>query len=166
VYLDAIVIEEDFENDFEVLEKRCKKAILDIEYKKKAVKFWHSGKTKNVPLKSVQHRFRKVSDLKLLYRWEAQIKQGGTRIAKLLQISKYVLEQFKSASDKSLSIHDIDLKRWALRARDKVDLSRELFTASKKWVHNFKAWNCIKKNKKICDSKTSIDKRNINARVL
>jgi len=73
-----------------------------------------------------------------LYRWEAQIKQGGTMIAKLLQISKYVLEQFKSASDKSLSIHDIDLKRWALRAREKVDLSHELFTASRKWVHNFK----------------------------
>ena len=36
-----------------------------------------------------------------------------------------------------LSIHDIDLKRWILRAREKIDLSRELFTASKKWIHNF-----------------------------
>jgi len=53
-----------------------------------------------VILKSVQHRFRKISVLKLLYRWEAQNKQGRTGIAKLLQISKYVLEQFKNASDK------------------------------------------------------------------
>jgi len=41
VYPDAIVIEEDFKNDFEILEKGCKKAIfdVDIEHKKKAVKF-------------------------------------------------------------------------------------------------------------------------------
>lgn len=69
------------------------KVTVNIEYKRQVVEFWHSGK-KNKSLETVQHRFRKVKDKKLLYRWKAQITEGGTRIEKLLQISKYVLEQF------------------------------------------------------------------------
>jgi len=40
------VIEEEFENDFEVLEKGYKKTIIDvdIEYKKKTVEFWKDKK--------------------------------------------------------------------------------------------------------------------------
>lgn len=37
-----------------------------------------------------------------------------------------------------MPIHDLDIKRWALKARDNCNLSRHLFTASSKWVHNFK----------------------------
>lgn len=59
-------------------------------------------------------------------------------MGKLLKISVYVLQQFKNASDKLLPIYDLDHKRWALEARDEINLSRELFTASTRWVHNFK----------------------------
>ncbi|XP_043262479.1 LOW QUALITY PROTEIN: uncharacterized protein LOC122403183 [Colletes gigas] len=52
--------------------------------------------------------------------------------------SQYVLEQFNSASDRSLPIHDLDLKRWALKAREVVHLPSQLFTASSKWIYNFK----------------------------
>jgi len=47
MHRDAIMIEE-FKNDFEVLEKGYKKPIIDIdiEYKKKTVEFWRSGKIK------------------------------------------------------------------------------------------------------------------------
>lgn len=140
VYPEAIPVDEVSQSDFEESIKDCKKTIIDIdiEYKTKAVQFWRSGKTKALPLKSVQHRFKKVSDLRSLYRWEAQIKEGGTRNEKLLQISKYVLDQFKISSERSLSIHDIDIKRWALRAREEINLSPTLFTASAFWVHNFK----------------------------
>ncbi|KYQ52674.1 hypothetical protein ALC60_08206 [Trachymyrmex zeteki] len=86
-----------------------KKAIIDvdIEYKKKAVEYWRSGKTNNVPLKSVQHRFRKVSSLKLLYRWEAQIIQSGIRIGKLLQISKYVLATWLGSEGTKIGLFPI-----------------------------------------------------------
>lgn len=140
VFSDVVAVEEEFENDYEEIVKDNKKVkvTVDIEYKRQAVEFWHSGKKKNKSLETVQHRFRKVKDKKLLYRWEAQIIEGGTRIEKLLQISKYVLEQFQKACDKSLPIHDLDLKRWALKARNEVNLSCHLFMASTKWVHNFK----------------------------
>lgn len=48
------------------------------------------------------------------------------------------MNEFEKARDMSLPIHDIDIKRWALKARDDVNLSKELFTASSKWIHNFK----------------------------
>jgi len=53
------------------------------------------------------------------------------------------LEQFQKACDKSLPIHDLDLKRWALKARDEVNLSCHLFTVFTKWVYNFKVRHSI-----------------------
>jgi len=73
-----------------------------------------------------------------LYRWERQIAEGGSRTDKLLYISQYILHQFNNASNRNLSIHDLDLKRWALKAREEVHLSLQLFMASSKWIHNFK----------------------------
>lgn len=40
-----------------------------------------------------------------------QVKEGGTRNTKLLEISKYVMQQFQNAHLKSIPIHDIDIKR-------------------------------------------------------
>jgi len=49
------------------------------------------------------------------------------------------LKQFKSAADKCLTVHDIDLK-----ARDEVKLSPKLFKGSPKWIHNLKKnWHSI-----------------------
>jgi ABC-type ATPase with predicted acetyltransferase domain len=48
------------------------------------------------------------------------------------------MDQFQNAHDKSLLIHNNDIKKWTLKARAQVDLSLLLFTASTKWVHNFK----------------------------
>lgn len=58
---------------------------------------------------------------------------------KLQRISESVLQHFQDASKKYIAIHDLDLKRWALRARNEVGLSQTLFRALTKWIHNFKA---------------------------
>lgn len=117
-----------------------KKSMIDVnmEYKKKAVQYWRSGKTKCLDFKRVQHKFRKVTHRKTLYRWKKQINECGTKYEKFLQISTYVLDQFKISSERSLPIHDIDIKRWALKAGEKFGLSPKQFTASTLWVHNFK----------------------------
>lgn len=142
VYPDAIMVEEEFENNYEVLENENKKRKMnddvDYDYKMKAVEYWCSGKKKRRSFETVQNRFKKVKNVQSLYKWEEQVKEGGTRTDKLLKISEYVLQQFKNASDKSVPVHDLDLKRWALESRAKVDLSSHLFTASTKWIHNFK----------------------------
>jgi len=42
-----------------------------------------------------------------------------------------------------MPIHDLDIKRWALKARNNCNLSQHLFTASSKWIYNFKRRYCI-----------------------
>ncbi|XP_071042558.1 uncharacterized protein [Parasteatoda tepidariorum] len=74
----------------------------------------------------------------IMTNWEAQIENNGTRFEKLLKISTSVLDKFKSALDSSIVIHDVNIKKWALKARDEEHLSPHLFTASSNWLHNFK----------------------------
>jgi len=69
-----------------------------------------------------------------LYRWEKQVANNGVRKEKLEYISTYVFEQFQRATDQYLPIHDIDLERWALKAREEVKFSTKLFTSFPKWV--------------------------------
>jgi len=112
----------------------------DIEdnYKQKAVEYWKSGKIRKLKLKTVQSKFNRVTSNRQLYRWEKQISNGGNRIEKLKEISEFVLNRFNEAVEKSVTVHDLDLRRWALQARDKISFPSRLFNASTKWVHMFK----------------------------
>ena len=142
VISDACAIEEEFEDDYNVINnlESSKKVLvlIDLDYKTNVVNFWRSGCKGRLKLTTVKHRFRKVNNVKTLYRWEKQISQGGTRLDKLLKISEYVLEQFQNAREKSLPVHDLDINRWAIKSTDDVGLSNELFTASSKWIYTFK----------------------------
>lgn len=138
---DYFTVDEDFEDDSEeIINDNNKKAKvrIDFEYKKKAVHYWKSAKKGKLKFKTVQNQFKNLKDCKMLHRWESQVEEGGNRIEKLSEICKYVINAFQNAHDKSLPIHDMDIKRWALKARAEVNLSPALFTASTKWVHNFK----------------------------
>jgi len=138
---DPVAIEEDVEDEYEETKDNKKiKIDVDLHYKQKAVEFWRSGKKK---FETVKRKYRKVTQKALLYRWEAQIVEHGTRNEKLFEISKYVLDEFQNALDKSVPIHNLDIKRWALKARNDYNLSQHLFTASSKWIYNFKRRHCI-----------------------
>jgi hypothetical protein len=128
---DPIIIEEDFEDDYEKTIKGNKKlkADIDFHYKQKDIEFWRSGQKK---FETVKHRYKKIANRELLYKWEAQIVESGSRNKKLLEIFKYVLDKFQNALDKSVPIHDLDIKRWVLKARDDCNLSQHLFMASSK----------------------------------
>jgi len=93
---------------------------------------------KKVKFENVQSKFKRLKSKRQLYRWEAQLEKGGTRNEKLKKISKYIISQFKEAVEKSVTIHDVDIRRWALKARDDLSLSPDSFTASSKWLHTFK----------------------------
>lgn len=141
---------------------------IDEEYKRKVINFWNSGKKKKLKFESVQQRFKQVKSKRQLYRWEEQIMNDGTRYDKLKNISKYVLIQFQEAVEKSLTVHDIDIRRWALKARDEVCLSSNLFTASTKWVHEFKQNHRIvsRKINKFVTQKTLTDKAKLKEQAL
>lgn len=88
-------------------------------------------------------RYKKVKNKRQLYRWEEQVANGGSRRDKLSQISSFVLQKFEHATQNSVPVHDLDLKRWAIEAREDNHLSEQLFTASSKWIQNFKVQHRI-----------------------
>ncbi|EZA54562.1 hypothetical protein X777_05698, partial [Ooceraea biroi] len=75
---------------------------VDLSYKRNAVKFWKSGKKARRTLTSVQNSFHKVKSLQQLYRWEASVE--------------------KEACDRKSIVHDMNLRLWALEAKEQVDL--------------------------------------------
>jgi hypothetical protein len=111
---------------------------LDHDYKERAVEFWRSGVNKNLNLKTVQNRFRKVKSITQLKRWAKILRKGGTYREKIARICSFVLENFKAAVDAGHIIHDIDLQKWALQAQKDIGHEDFRFKASKHWVKNFK----------------------------
>jgi len=55
-----------------------------------------------------------------LYEFEKQVKTQGSRNDKLKEIWTYTFQEFMSAKDKNLIIHDYDLKRWALYKEERM----------------------------------------------
>lgn len=110
----------------------------DEEYKRKVIEFWKSGKKYKLKFATVQARFKRVTSKKQLYRWENDISKGGNTREKLQKISEYVLTQFDDALQKSLPIYDLDIRRWALDARNRLQLSADFFKASERWIEVFK----------------------------
>lgn len=111
---------------------------LDHDYKARAVEFWRSGITKNLALKTVQNRFRKVRSITQLKRWAHTLNKGGTYREKIARICSFVLENFKAAVESGHIIHDEDLQKWALQAQKEIGHEDCRFKASKHWVNNFK----------------------------
>jgi len=84
---DVTLIEEEPENVSEVVQDDKEfREFVDIDYKKKAIEFWRSGKKRRRSIETVQHKFKKVINTTQLYRWEKQIAEGGSRTDKLLNI--------------------------------------------------------------------------------
>lgn len=111
---------------------------LSFDYKTRAVNYWRSGKKKNLSVHSVQQKFRKVKSVRQLRRWAHYLNKGGTYREKIGQICEFTLENFKSACDAGLIIHDKDLRRWALQAKRELGFEDNRFRASRTWLTQFK----------------------------
>lgn len=109
---------------------------ISYDYKRQAVEYWKSGKTRSKSLEGVRQRFRKVTSIRQLRRWEDQISEGGSRLEKLKRISQYTLNLFNEALERGIIIHDIDIARWASRAQEKENAPG--FSASETWVKRLK----------------------------
>jgi hypothetical protein len=127
--------EEEEDTNYYVKEIACVNDKILLEYKRRTVDFWITeGKKRS--LASVKHRFRKVTSIRQLRRWQEQVHQGGGNIDKLKQISSYTLQKFEEALNTRTLIHDIDIARWGLKAQQEINASR--FITSHTWVRNLK----------------------------
>ncbi len=86
------------------------KRMISQEDKKKAVDFWKSGKAKRLSLTTVSNRYRFVTSLAQLYKFEHQIETSGTRNEMLRDVWIYTYQEFIKAKGNNLIIHDSDLK--------------------------------------------------------
>lgn len=128
---------EDYNEDFaEVPACLYKEESVNYDYKKQAVEYWQSGKRGPLSYDSVKSKFRKLTSDRQLRRWKQQVESGGDRQDRLYQITQYTLEKFKEAIASKIIIHDIDLKRWALKK--KAELKISWFKASRWWLNEFK----------------------------
>ena len=101
--------------------------------------------------KSVQRRFRRVRDSTYLSRFRSYMQKEGTKCEKMENINNYVYNKFEQARELFLPVHDLDLRRWALKKAEQESLHE--FVASGKWLFNFKIqYNiCSRKVTKVSD---------------
>lgn len=71
-----------------------------------------------------------------MHRWEESTMRGGSNRDKFVFIAEYVLTQFQEAIDRGSIIHDIDLWKWALQAKEQINILS--FVVGKWWIWNFK----------------------------
>ncbi|CAF4656812.1 unnamed protein product, partial [Rotaria sp. Silwood2] len=113
---------------------------FSLDYMKQVIEYYDernplTGKRRR-SWKSVKRRFRRVTDFSYLSRFRSYIEKGGTQKQKLENINNYVYNKFEQARELFLPVHDLDLRRWALKKAEQESLHD--FIASEKWLFNFK----------------------------
>jgi hypothetical protein len=113
---------------------------FSLQYMKKAVSCYdekdpNTGKRKH-SWNSFHHSFKNVTGRKCLSRFRKYIAAHGTKKVKLDEIDSFTYNCFEKAREQLLSIHDIDLKLFALKkAREVGD---NTFVAGHHWLCDFK----------------------------
>ena len=130
--------DEDGDEDEDEETTLCKQFSLD--YMGKAVEFYdeinpQTGKRKRRG-ETVKHKFRRIPHQIYLPRFRRYLDKHGTKKQKLEKIDDYVFDMCERARQKALPVHDIDLRRWALKQA--MDESLHNFVASKYWLYTFK----------------------------
>lgn len=115
---------------------------VDLNHKQEVVAFWrHEQEGKSIEdttrkFSSVKGRYRDVTCVQQLYKWEKQLENTGSRVDCLRLIRKATFASFSSARLNNLTVHDADIKRWA---RDTArNLGFNTFKASDTWLRQFK----------------------------
>ena len=118
---------------------------FSLEYMRNVVAFFDekdavTGKRKH-SFSNVQRHLKRVKDRSYIYRFRRYVKEKGTAKQKFDHIDSFVYESFMKARSQLLSVHNIDLRRWAMKKA--VELSDRAFTASDYWIYRFKERHSI-----------------------
>ena len=84
---------------------------------------------------SFQHLCQSVKYRSDISRFRKAIENNGTFKAKAAEVRKYVKEMFNTARTNHLPVHDIDLRRWAIKKANALDMP---FKACSSWIFLFK----------------------------
>ena len=85
---------------------------------------------------TLQHKYKKLCNVKEIYRIREYVSRGGTNFSKWEQIDRIVYEEFCEWKNNRIIVHDRDLQETALLAAKKIKLDN--FKASQHWISKFK----------------------------
>jgi hypothetical protein len=122
---------------------------FSIEYMRNVLQFYDqfdevTGRRRH-SFANVQRHFKCIKHKNYISRFRIYLKKYGTKGQKLEEIDAFVYGSFKNARQQLLSVHDVDLRKWALKKAAEVFIDD--FTASDFWVYQFK------KNTALCREK-------------
>ena len=128
-----------------------------LEYMKKVVDYTRPG----ISFTTIQHAFPRVKDRKQLHRFRDYVERNGNRFQKLQRIETFIINKFRDARQKSLPIHDLDIRRWARIQAKNENFNN--FMTSATWLFSFKQRNGITSRKitKFVSTRENIDKMEI-----
>ncbi|CAF4575949.1 unnamed protein product, partial [Didymodactylos carnosus] len=86
--------------------------------------------------KCVHNKFRRIAHQSYMARFREYVEKEGTKKPKVDSIEDYVYNNFERARDILCPVHDMDLKRWAIRKARMISLHD--FVASDHWILNIK----------------------------
>jgi hypothetical protein len=106
---------------------------FSLDYMARAVKFYDEINPQTEKRKrqweTVKHSFQCIPHQICLSRFGRYLEKHGTTKQKLEKTDDHVFDMFERAREKALPVHDIDLRRWALKQA--MDESLYNFVASK-----------------------------------
>ena len=92
---------------------------FSLEYKTSAVNFYDEINPKTGQRKrrcaTVKHNFYRIPHQNYIARFRRYLEKHGTKKQKIYQVDDYVFDMFEEARGNALPVHDIDLRRWALK---------------------------------------------------
>ncbi|CAF3324932.1 unnamed protein product [Rotaria socialis] len=145
----------------------CNVKGYSLEYMKEVVAYADakdsSGKRRR-SWKTVHHKYKKVPDQAYISRFRNYIEQQGTKRQKTQNLDDMVFKIFVGAREKSLMVHDIDIKRWGLKAAKEIKLDE--FSASDRWLRNFKGRHGIVSRRILNTDQVGIEKEAHSTRTL
>lgn len=92
---------------------------------------------------TVQHSYKLVNSENQLYKWEDKLKYGDTERKIYDSIGNHVFERFIASMDNHTTVHDRELRRWALSKAKEYPELRLDFKASTHWLFDFKTKHSI-----------------------
>lgn len=113
---------------------------FSLEYMSRAVNFYDEVNPKTGQRKrrwsTVKHQFKGIPHQSYIARFRHYLEKHGTKKQKIDKIDDYVFDLFERARDKALPVHDLDLRRWAMKQA--MNESLHDFAASVHWLYTFK----------------------------
>ncbi|XP_074599871.1 uncharacterized protein LOC141854180 [Brevipalpus obovatus] len=111
--------------------------VFDLDYMQKVV----DAKNRGMSFKVIKHNWPRVKWPAYIARFEKYLENCGTARTKYHQVTRYTFQKFHDSRDNLVTVHDRDLRRWALTKAREVGL--DFFKASEKWIRIFKIRNGI-----------------------